>query len=212
MCGRCHWSSQDSLLLGRSLCLSFALIDNDCVPVTLFEAQDLIELAHRQHQWVDLIGRVRSESHTSRGIGMLLFTEAHLEYNAGLSSRLATATKAAPWRTNLALLHWPRTCNRAASHWSPEPGHQFPRARRPSTALCMLPLLEYRCKLPLVCALCGHCRDYTCVRISGLALLRTLLGLAKVAPFIGPDNEWRRCVCRFCTSHLSRFKNELPAR
>ena len=26
----------------------FALIDNDCVPVTLFEAQDLVELARRQ--------------------------------------------------------------------------------------------------------------------------------------------------------------------
>ena len=34
----------------------FALIDNDCVPVTLFEVQDLLQLAHQQHQWVDLIG------------------------------------------------------------------------------------------------------------------------------------------------------------
>ena len=62
----------------------FALIDNDCVPVTLFEVQDLLQLAHQQHQWVDLIGCVRSESSSCAGIGMLLFTEAHLEYNAGL--------------------------------------------------------------------------------------------------------------------------------
>ena len=34
----------------------FALIDNDCVPVTLFEVQDLLQLAHQQHQWVDLLG------------------------------------------------------------------------------------------------------------------------------------------------------------
>ena len=52
---------------------NFALIDNDCVLVTLFEVQDLIELAHQQHQWVDLTGRARSESHSCRGIGTLLF-------------------------------------------------------------------------------------------------------------------------------------------
>ena len=54
------------------------------MPVTLFEGQDLLELAHQQLQWVDLIGHARIESDPSRGIGMLLFTEAHLEYNAGL--------------------------------------------------------------------------------------------------------------------------------
>ena len=51
----------------------FALIDNDCAPVTVFEVQDLIALAHQHHQWVDLIGRARSEFHSCRGIGTLLF-------------------------------------------------------------------------------------------------------------------------------------------
>ena len=43
----------------------FALIDNDCVPITLFEVQDLLQLAHQQHRWVDLIGYARSESSPS---------------------------------------------------------------------------------------------------------------------------------------------------
>ena len=74
----------------------FALIDNDCVPVTLFEVQDLLQLAHQQHQWVDLIGCVRSESSSCAGIGMLLFTEAHLEYNAGLVISVGNRSKRSP--------------------------------------------------------------------------------------------------------------------
>ena len=74
----------------------FALIDNDCVPVTLFEVQDLLELAHQQLQWVDLIGQVRPESDPSRGIGMLLFTEAHLEYNAGLVISIGSSHRSSP--------------------------------------------------------------------------------------------------------------------
>ena len=74
----------------------FALIDNDCVPITLFEAQDLLQLAHQQHRWVDLIGHVRSESSPSAGIGMLLFTEAHLEYNAGLVISIGNRNKHSP--------------------------------------------------------------------------------------------------------------------
>ena len=38
----------------------FALIDNGCVPVTLFEVQDLLQLAHQQHQCTDLIGCARA--------------------------------------------------------------------------------------------------------------------------------------------------------
>ena len=74
----------------------FALIDNDCVPVTLFEVQDLLQLAHQQHQWTDLIGCARPESHSSSGIGMLLFTEAHLEYNAGLVISIGNRQKSSP--------------------------------------------------------------------------------------------------------------------
>ena len=74
----------------------FALIDNDCVPVTLFEVQDLLQLAHQQRQWTDLIGCARPESHSSSGIGMLLFTEAHLEYNAGLVISIGNRHKSSP--------------------------------------------------------------------------------------------------------------------
>ena len=81
-----YWAGVFVLEVARFLypAQHFALIDNDCVPVTLFEVQDLLQLAHQQHQWVDLLGRARSESSSCAGIGMLLFTEAHLEYNAGL--------------------------------------------------------------------------------------------------------------------------------
>lgn len=72
------------------------LIDNDCVPVTLFEVQDLIELAHRQLQWVDLVGCARIESGPSHGIGMLLFTEAHLECNAGLVISIGNSHRRSP--------------------------------------------------------------------------------------------------------------------
>ena len=74
----------------------FALIDNDCVPVTLFEVKDLLQLAHQQHRWADLIGYARSESSPSAGIGMLLFTEAHLEYNAGLVISIGNRNKHSP--------------------------------------------------------------------------------------------------------------------
>ena len=74
----------------------FALIDNDCVPVTLFEVQDLLQLAHQQHRWADLVGHARSESSPSAGIGMLLFTEAHLEYNAGLVVSIGNRNKHSP--------------------------------------------------------------------------------------------------------------------
>ena len=62
----------------------FALIDNDCVPVTLFQLQDLIELAHQQLQWVDLIGHARAES------------DAYLEYNAGLAISIGSNHRSSP--------------------------------------------------------------------------------------------------------------------
>ena len=65
-------------------------------PVTLLEVQDPLQLAHQQHQWVDLIGCVRSESSSCAGIGMLLFTEAHLEYNAGLVISIGNRSKHSP--------------------------------------------------------------------------------------------------------------------
>ena len=34
----------------------FGLVDNDCVPVTLFEVKDLIALAESQFRWPDLVG------------------------------------------------------------------------------------------------------------------------------------------------------------
>ena len=63
--------------------------------VTLFEVQDLLQ-AHQQHQWVDLPGRARSESSSCAGIGMLLFTDAHLEFNAGLVISIGNRSKHNP--------------------------------------------------------------------------------------------------------------------
>ena len=44
----------------------------------------------------DLIGCVRSESSSCAGIGMLLFTEAHLEFNAGLVISIGNRSKHSP--------------------------------------------------------------------------------------------------------------------
>ena len=93
-----YWAGVFVLEVARFLypAQHFALIDNDCVPVTRFEVQDLLQLAHQQHQWVDLLGRARSESSSCAGIGMLLFTEAHLEYNAGLVVSIGNRSKHSP--------------------------------------------------------------------------------------------------------------------
>ena len=68
------------------------------MPVTLFEVQDLVELAHRQLQWADLVGHARTASGPSHGIGMLLFTEAHLEYNSGLVISIGGDARSSPVR------------------------------------------------------------------------------------------------------------------
>ena len=93
-----YWAGVFVLEAARFLCPAqhFALIDNDCVPVALFEVQDLLQLAHQQHRWADLTGHARSESGPSAGIGMLLFTEAHLEYNAGLVVSIGNRNKHSP--------------------------------------------------------------------------------------------------------------------
>ena len=74
----------------------FGLIDNDCVPVTLVEIQDLISLAESQHQWIDLVGHPREEDRSDAKVGMILFTEAHLEYNAGLVISIGSASRPSP--------------------------------------------------------------------------------------------------------------------
>ena len=74
----------------------FGLIDNDSVPVTLFEVQDLIALAENQFKWPDLIG-YRADPDLARSKpGTLLFTEAHLEYNAGLVISIGSPNRPSP--------------------------------------------------------------------------------------------------------------------
>ena len=50
-----HWAGVFVLEAARFLhpAQHFALIDNDCAPVTLFEVQDPLQLAHQQHQWIE---------------------------------------------------------------------------------------------------------------------------------------------------------------
>ena len=62
----------------------FGLVDNDCVPVTLFEVPDLIALATSQMQWIDLVGMAPDDPKHNDKVGLLLVTEAHLECNVGL--------------------------------------------------------------------------------------------------------------------------------
>lgn len=92
-----HWAGVFVLEAARFLYAKqhFALVDNDCAPVTFFEVSDFVELAHRQ-QWIDLVGHPRRESGPHHGIGMFLFTEAHLEYNAGLVISLGSNERRSP--------------------------------------------------------------------------------------------------------------------
>ena len=74
----------------------FGLVDNDCVPVTLFEAQDLVTLAESQFRWPDLTGYRADPDLANSKPGMLLFTEAHLEYNAGLVISIGSPNRPSP--------------------------------------------------------------------------------------------------------------------
>ena len=74
----------------------FGLVDNDCVPVTLFEVKDLIALAESQFRWPDLVGHRADPDLANSKVGMLLFTEAHLEYNAGLVISIGSTNRPSP--------------------------------------------------------------------------------------------------------------------
>ena len=94
----CYWAGVFVLEAARFLFpkVHFGLIDNDCAPVTLFEVQDLIALAENQFKWPDLIG-YRADPDLARSKpGMLLFTEAHLEYNAGLVISIGSPNRPSP--------------------------------------------------------------------------------------------------------------------
>ena len=74
----------------------FGLVDNDCVPVTLFEMPDLIALATSQMQWTDLVGIAPDDPKHTDKVGLLLVTEAHLEYNAGLVISIGSQGRPSP--------------------------------------------------------------------------------------------------------------------
>ena len=76
--------------------MHFRLVDNDCVPVTLFEVKDLIALAESQFRWPDLVGHRADPDLANSKVGMLLFTEAHLEYNAGLVISIGSTNRPSP--------------------------------------------------------------------------------------------------------------------
>ena len=74
----------------------YGLVDNDCVPVTLFEVPDLVALAINQLQWSDLVGRAPEDPRHTEKVGLLLVTEAHLEYNAGLVISIGSRGRPSP--------------------------------------------------------------------------------------------------------------------
>ena len=67
----------------------FGLIDNDCVP-------DLVALATSQLKWTDLVGLAPDDQRHANKVGLLLVTEAHLEYNAGLVISLGSQGRPSP--------------------------------------------------------------------------------------------------------------------
>ena len=96
-----YWAGVFALEAARFLFpkVHFGLIDNDCVPVTLFEVQDLVALAESQFRWPDLVGHYTDPDLACSKLGMLLFTEAHLEYNAGLVISIGSTGRPSPVET-----------------------------------------------------------------------------------------------------------------
>ena len=96
-----YWAGVFALEAARFLFpkVHFGLIDNDCVPVTLFEVQDLVALAESQFRWPDVAGHYTDPDLARSKLGMLLFTEAHLEYNAGLVISIGSTGRPSPVET-----------------------------------------------------------------------------------------------------------------
>ena len=56
----------------------------------------MVALARNQFTWSDLVGHQRSFDPEDSKVGMLLFTEAHLEYNAGLVISMGSTSRPSP--------------------------------------------------------------------------------------------------------------------
>ena len=78
-----YWTGPLLLCIARWLfpACHIALIDNDCVPLSLFEIADLLKLSQQLPEWRTLL---EGDDDSPIQIGMLLVTEPHFEHNAGL--------------------------------------------------------------------------------------------------------------------------------
>ena len=78
-----YWTGPLLLSIARWMFPSchIALIDNDCVPLALFEMQDLLKLSQQLPEWRSLL---EETPEIPPQIGMILVTEPHFEHNAGL--------------------------------------------------------------------------------------------------------------------------------
>ena len=92
----CCTSGQKSLLLLSSSCfqtIHIALVDTDCVPVSLFKTEDLILLSQLQmsaHSTSTPSGEVSAMHQPTPG--MILFSEEFHDINAGLVVSIADPT------------------------------------------------------------------------------------------------------------------------
>ena len=154
---------------------------------TLFEVQDPLQLAHQQHQWVDLLGRARSESSFCAGIGCSSSQRLTWNIMQDWSFQSAIAASTVRWNMMLLLRLWRRASRRAALPWYLEPDHQSIQAIQSSVALCLPLLLVSQCKPSLTYVWSGPYMGFTCVSTFGLALFITLAEL-------GPDStiKWPR--------------------
>ena len=78
-----YWTGPLLLSIARWMFPSchIALIDNDCVPLALFEIQELLKLSQQLPEWRSLL---EDAPELPPQIGMILVTEPHFEHNAGL--------------------------------------------------------------------------------------------------------------------------------
>ena len=78
-----YWTGPLLLSIARWMFPSchIALIDNDCVPLALFEMHDLLKLSQQLPEWRSLLEDAPDPPPQT---GMILVTEPHFEHNAGL--------------------------------------------------------------------------------------------------------------------------------
>ena len=187
-----YWTGPLLLCIARWLFPSchIALIDNDCVPLSLFEITDLLKLSQQLPEWRTLI---EGDDDSPIQIGMLLVTEPHFEHNAGLvispaSDLLAPDLNAPVHKLSEQFL----ACLAEFLNTSQPPSNPTAAA---TSGLLHTPLLGVRCTDSL-----HHCLAWA---ILGVFMVHTMWPLPKRHP----GQKWPARSCSLSLIPTARERN-----